>query len=128
MNASQMRLESLTPAYAFEAVQDLLSLPRPPSAIMIGGNLMLAGALRALALSGKIVPRDISMIAVGDTDLAELAHPSFTAVRWDLDRMGREAASLLLNRLTGRTAEIAARPVMIGTEIVLRNSCRAITA
>lgn len=123
-NPDLMRLDSLTSAYAFQAVQALLALPKPPSAIMMGGNLMLAGAMRALALASIDVPRDISMIAVGDTDLAELAQPSYTAVRWDLDQIGREAAAILLSRLGAEPAEHPVRNVLVGTEIVLRKSCR----
>lgn len=119
-----LRLDSLSGGYAYEELQSLMALPQPPTAIIMGGNMMLAGALRACALKGIRVPDDVSIIAVGDTDLAELASPSITTVRWDLEGMGREAATVLVNRAmeTGPTRS-PARHIVVPTEIVLRRSC-----
>lgn len=123
-----MLLESLTAEYAFSAVQTLMSQANPPSAIITGGNLMLAGAMRALLLMEKHIPDDVSLIAVGDTDLAALAHPSFTTVRWDLDLMGDEAARALLARLQPGSEDAPTRNTVIPTEIILRGSCAAMQA
>ncbi len=120
-----LRLESLTRAYAFQEIQNLMNAQSPPTAIITGGNVMLAGALRALNLLGIRVPEDVSLIAVGDTDLAELSSPSITAVRWDLEGIGREAANTLIRRINRPTSiETEERThTIIPTEIVLRRSC-----
>jgi LacI family transcriptional regulator len=103
-----------------------MSMETPPTAIILGGNMMLAGALRALTLKSVQVPQDVSIIAVGDTDLAELASPPITTVRWDLEDMGRNAAQVLLSRMPGSaTKSSQTRRITIPTEIVLRRSCRA---
>jgi LacI family transcriptional regulator len=120
-----LRLESLTREYAYQEVQGLMNADLPPTAIIIGGNVMLAGALRAINLLGIRVPEDVSLIAVGDTDLAELSSPSITAVRWDLEGIGREAANTLIRRMS-RPLDIPPREpthTIIPTEIVLRRSC-----
>jgi LacI family transcriptional regulator len=118
-----VRCESLTTAYAFSETQRLLSLREPPTAIIAGGNLMLAGVLRALGLLGRAVPGDISVLSSGDTELAELAAPPVTVVRWDLVQFGREAANLILNRL--QNPHDPTRKVVIPCELVLRKSCAA---
>lgn len=119
-----LRLEYLTADYAYREVSALLDLPEPPTAIISGGNMMLAGVLRALELKTRRVPDEISVIAVGDTDLAELAAPSFTVVRWDLMSMGTLAAELLLERIERKSAgEDGPRSITVRTEIVLRRSC-----
>jgi LacI family transcriptional regulator len=122
-----LRLDSLDAAYGYQEVQSLMSMETPPTAIILGGNMMLAGALRALTLKGVQVPQDVSIIAVGDTDLAELASPPITTVRWDLEHMGRNAAQVLLSRMQGSAVKPSAqtRRITIPTEIVLRRSCRA---
>ena len=120
-------LEAYSSDYAYQAVHSLMSLAKPPSAIITGGNQMLAGAIKALQLVNKTVPVDVSLVAVGDTDLAALASPSFTAVRWDLDLMGREAAKALLHRLKLAEADTPIRKTVIPTEIILRGSCARIS-
>lgn len=105
----------------------LLQLPDPPTAIIAGGNMLLPGVLHALNVRGKLVPDDVSVITVGDTDLAALVPPSFTAVRWDLLELGREVALMMLRNLAAKDEpEREPRVVVIPTEIVLRQSCAPI--
>jgi LacI family transcriptional regulator len=117
-----LRLESLSSEYAFSETQALLSMKNPPTAIIAGGNLMLAGVLRATHMLNVRIPRDLSIICSGDTELAELATPPVTAVRWDLGAVGREAAKLLIGRLGGASVSPCAR-IEVPNEIVLRKSC-----
>jgi LacI family transcriptional regulator len=123
LDESLLRCESLTTAFAFEETQRLFSLPKPPTAIIAGGNLMLAGVLRALKKLGKSIPDDVSVISSGETELAELASPPITVIRWDLAAFGREAANLILRRVGHPAAE--PRRVIVPCELVLRNSCAA---
>lgn len=121
-----LRLDEMTADYADHAVQSLMGSAHPPTAIIMGGNLMLAGALRACVTKGIQIPKDVSIVAVGETDLAELASPPITTVRWNLDAMGREAADLLINRIRIQTeGQPRSEPkhLVIPTEIVLRRSC-----
>lgn len=69
-----------------------------------------------------MLPRDLSVICSGDTELAELATPSVTAIRWDLAAVGREAAKILMARLAGVTVADHTR-IEVPNEIVLRQSC-----
>lgn len=117
-----VRLESFGVEFAHRAVHELMTRGARPTALITGGNLMLAGALRALNALRVDIPKDLSVIAIGDTDLSAFASPSFTAIRWDLEQFGRAAAAKLLARLRGESAE-AAEQVVIPTEIVLRRSC-----
>lgn len=116
-----LRCGSLSTAFAFAETQRLFSLAAPPTAIVAGGNLMLAGVLRALNLLGRAVPGDVSVLSSGETELAELAAPPVTVVRWDLAAYGREAAMLMLNRL--KNPQDPPRKIVIPCELILRKSC-----
>jgi LacI family transcriptional regulator len=120
-----LRPDNLSAGYAYQQMQELMSLEDPPTAIIMGGNMMLAGAIRALNLTNKRVPEDVSIIAVGDTDLAELGSPPITTVRWDLEGLGAEAASILLDRIKAKTdpKTTGVKHIVRPTEIVLRKSC-----
>ncbi len=117
-----VRAESLSADYAFAQTQHLLDLAAPPTALIAGGNLMLSGVLRAARTRDLRVPDDLSLISTGDTELAELATPPVTVVRWDLPAVGRHAAALLLSRLLNE-APPTPRRIELPTEIVLRRSC-----
>jgi LacI family transcriptional regulator len=123
--SEMLRLESLSSDYAFSETQALLKMKSPPTAIIAGGNDMLAGVLRATHLLNVRIPRDLSIVCSGDTELAELATPPVTAIRWDLGAVGREAAKLLIRRLGDGPAPGYAR-IEIPNEIVLRKSCAPI--
>lgn len=121
MDDALIRCESLTTSFAFTETQRLFAMREPPTAIIAGGNLMLAGVLRALGILGRAVPSDVSVLSSGDTELAELASPPVTVIRWDLAEFGREAANLILRRLQNR--DDPARRIVVPCELVLRKSC-----
>ena len=85
---------------------------------------MLAGVLQAIRVHGLAIPDDISVIAGADTDLAALATPPITAVRWSGTDEGRMAVQLLLNRLGGNRKGPAQR-VMLSTELITARVLRA---
>ncbi len=95
---------------------------RRPTAMIALGTRILAGALRAARDLGLSVPRDLSVLSVGDTDLAAVHTPAITALRWDLEDVGRAAAELLLQRLRGGDAGGQSR-ALLPVDLVLRDSC-----
>jgi LacI family transcriptional regulator len=106
---------------------DTLALLRSsgrPTAIVALGTRILAGVLRAARDLRLAVPADLSVLSVGDTDLAAVHIPAITALRWSLDDVGRAAAELLLQRLRGDAGEAQSRAVL-QVDLVLRESCAA---
>ena len=57
-------------------------------------------AMRCLTEHGLQVPRDVSIIAYEDNSLCGYAIPPLTAINIQKERMGEEAANLMLKRLT----------------------------
>ena len=106
-------------AYA-EALLLLQSRPLP-SALIVAGNIILAGALMALQDLGLIVGRDIALVACDDINLTRLYRPPITAIRRDLKLLGVTAARLLLRGMTSQNSEIE-RIIKLPTELVLRES------
>jgi LacI family transcriptional regulator len=117
-----IRCGGFSAEFGFEQLSALLASKKPPSAVVAGGMTMLPGVLRAIAAAGLRVPEDVSVIAGGDTDLAELSAPSVTAVRWSNADWGRNAVRLLLDRIEGHY-DADPRRVTLATELVHRASC-----
>jgi LacI family transcriptional regulator len=117
-----LRTGGFSAEFAFREASSLLSSATRPTAIIAGGMAMLSGVLQAIRVHGLAIPNDISVIAGADTDLAALATPSITAVRWSGTDEGRMAVQLLLNRLGGNRKGPVQR-VMLSTELIIRASC-----
>jgi LacI family transcriptional regulator len=107
---------------AFSDVCQLLQGPDRPTAIITLGTHMLAGVMDALASNGLRYPNDMSLVCIGDTDLARHATPGISALTWDLDQMGRVAANILLDRIRGGDEARKIRPVYLPTRFILRHS------
>ena len=120
-----MRAAVLSTDAAFDQTVALLSLPSPPTALFVAAMDVLGGTLRALRHLNRPVGAGISVVAGSDSELAELYAPPITAVVWDLARMGRLAATMLLERITGRAAE-ARDGMVVPTMLTVRESCRRI--
>lgn len=100
----------------------LLGAADRPTALIALGTRILAGALRAARDLQLVLPRDLSVLSIGDTDLADVHAPSITALRWNLEDVGRAAAELLLQRLRGGNDDVQSR-ALLPVDLVLRESC-----
>jgi LacI family transcriptional regulator len=122
VDASLTSFEGFLPDAGYDAAYRMLVSARPPTALVVGANQM-AGVLTAVRTLKLTVPKQLSIIQIGDTDVAKLHQPPLTAVRWELHKVGTAAAELLLARLAGTTHEQASRRIVLPTELVLRQSC-----
>ena len=88
-------------AGAADAVDRLLSLPDPPTALVIANNHMTIGALRALQRRGLRVPDDIALTTFDDFDWADVFSPHLTAIAQPIDRIAARGVEMLFERLAG---------------------------
>jgi LacI family transcriptional regulator len=108
---------------SFLEISRIVSRKRRPSAIILGGTSMLPDALTAIRSAGLNIPDDLSLIAATDSDLARLATPPVTVVRWDSAEVGRTCAQVLLKRLQDKSQDH--QQVNFSPELVVRSSCAA---
>jgi LacI family transcriptional regulator len=114
------------PAYAYTreagqaAAERLLDTRRGPTAIVAANDLLALGAMRALSARGLSCPGDVSVTGHNDMPLVDMVQPPLTTIRILHDRIGREGARLLLERIASPDAS----PVQISTspELILRAS------
>jgi LacI family transcriptional regulator len=114
---------SLSAEHGEESTDRILSMHPRPTAIVAGGNQVLAGCVRALIRRGIRVPDDISLVTCDEVELSELHSPPIAFVGRDLPLLGRIAAELLLERLDGA----APRTVLLPTTFTPRPSCAPIS-
>ena len=105
------------------ALEQLLSLPQPPTAIFCHSDVMALGALSMAKRRGFRVPDDLSIIGFDNIALAEFCDPPLTTVAQPRFDIGREAMLLLLSQLNGHTVSSGSR--LLDCELVLRGTTRA---
>lgn len=118
------RLGAVDVSSAAETTRELLSLPRSerPTAFLAGNSLITAGILRAVEAARLEIPNDMAVIGFDDFELMSALRPRLSAVRQPAHELGRRAADLLLDRLTGKTHPFPQR-LVLDTELVVRGSC-----
>lgn len=79
---------------------ELLVSNRDMSALVVCGDDMGYGAIKALQQSGVRIPEDLSLICFDIFDMAEILRPRMTTVEQPINEIGRLAAALLLQRLS----------------------------
>lgn len=81
------------------SVRRLMGLPRPPTAILLGGIQLLEGALKILQELGVVLGLDLSLICCDDIPLSRLHQPPIATVVRSTDTMGSTAATILLDQM-----------------------------
>lgn len=116
-----VRQEShFTMAKGREAVESLLGLPGPPSAIFVASDTMALGAYEAVRELELKIPHDVALIGYDDLAPVAVLQPPLTTIRTSFYEFGRLAAQLLLNLVEGR--EAAPRKKVIEPTLVVRGS------
>jgi DNA-binding LacI/PurR family transcriptional regulator len=105
-----------------EAMQKLLSMRQPPTAVFAASDMLAVGALAASREKGLRVPEDVSIAGFDDIDFAAFCNPPLTTVRVPAAQMGEMAVEMLVEMIEGNSME--AKQITLNTELVIRESCR----
>lgn len=104
--------------------QALAAGPRP-TAIFAANNFLAIGAWKTLRAAGLQVPEDISLVAFDDLPEALIVDPFLTVAAQPAYAMGRQAAELLLGRLSG-AVDGPCQEIVLPAELIVRRSTRPI--
>jgi LacI family transcriptional regulator len=104
-----------------QAMQALLALPEPPTAVFAAADLMAVGAMKAVREAGRSVPKDVAVVGFDDIQLASLLNPSLTTIRQDKVGLGLAAARALLEQI--ENPELTPAALTLPVELIVRASC-----
>lgn len=108
-------------AGGYQSMQALLRLSPPPTAVFAISDLMAVGALIAVKEAGLKIPEDIALVGFDDIPIAKLVNPALTTIAQFQAKLGRRAAEMLFERLTGSAPKIGRREEM-PYELIVRDS------
>lgn len=103
------------------AVERLLTLNEPPTAVFASTDMLALGALKAAEDAALRVPDDLSVVGFDDIPLAETASPSLTSVRQPIAEMARLAVEELLAMVNSGGAARAS-PQRLAPTLTVRDS------
>lgn len=110
-------------ASARDAFRDLLrqAKTRRPTALIALNDLSAIGAMRAAADEKLVVPRDLSVIGVDNIPLGEYLPVALTTIAQPIKDMVARTASLLIQRIEGKSVARASQTIF-PTELIVRES------
>lgn len=112
-------------AAAGGAMDELLGLADPPTAVCCYNDMSALGAMRSIRAHGLRVPADISITGFDDLFFAAYLDPPLTTVRQPMRRMGQLAMDSLFKLMSG---EESVAQIHLEAELVVRASTAAVRA
>lgn len=113
----------LTQQGGFWAMNQLLDLSNPPTAVIACNDLMALGAISAAQKRGLVVGRDAAITGFDDIPWAEHSHPPLTTLHQPIYDIGRQICDMLVRLIQGE--ELAERHVLLKPELIIRESSGA---
>lgn len=97
----------------------LLAAKSRPTAVICDDDLLAPLVYRAAMTVGLRIPEDVSVVGIGDIDLAQLLEPQLTTVAIPAEIVGKAAFAALLQKMQGGQSEV---PITVDTHLVIRAS------
>jgi DNA-binding LacI/PurR family transcriptional regulator len=111
------------PEAAIEAMDALLRLQHPPTAVCCYNDMTALGAMRAIRARGLRVPEDVSVTGFDDLFFAAYLTPTLTTVRQPMRRMGQMAMENLFKLMSGlATGPDCVVQIKVAAELIVRGS------
>lgn len=122
-----VEVATTTPERGAEAVERLLDLPVPPTAVFVGSDGMAVGVLEACARRGLDVPGDLAIIGFDNVWVGRLPGIQLTTVDSRAREVGALAASRLVDRIEARWGgggpDGGPGTTVLPADLVVRSTC-----
>jgi len=105
----------------YQAMQQLLALPEPPTAVFCHNDVLAVGTMHAIRAAGFSIPGDISVVGFDDTVGSAHLVPPLTTIRFSRKEMGRQAADILF-RTIEQKVDLKPFTIELPVKLVVRDS------
>jgi LacI family transcriptional regulator len=107
----------------YQAMEELLSMPAPPTATFVASDEVAAGALAALHKHGVTVPGGMAIVGFDDIPFSRYLIPPLTTIHLPAYELGVRSAEMLIDMIQG--IGIPDKGVLLDTNLIIRDSCGA---
>lgn len=116
-----VRYGEFSPESGRRAMESLLALPSPPSAVFAASDVVALGAMAAVRERGMRIPQDAALVGFDDIFFAAYVSPPLTTVRLPAYGLGWAAGDMLIRLIN--EDEPLERQMLLESELVIRQSC-----
>jgi LacI family transcriptional regulator len=109
-----------TPASGFNAMQTLLQLIPPITAVFVASDVVAMGAMLAIKKAGLSIPKNIAVVGFDDIPLAEYYDPPLTTVHLPAFGLGWAGGERLIHMIQGEGLNDAS--LLLESSLVTRQS------
>jgi len=111
----------------YQATRTLLQLSEPPTALLVSGNIITVGSIKAILEAGASIPNDISIIGYTDTILSPYLVKPLTTISHPLEEIGKKAFSILLDHIEDHDKSLPITKAVVKTTFNLRETSTKFT-
>jgi LacI family transcriptional regulator len=97
------------------ATRELLALHNRPTCIMYPDDFAFIGGREEIERQGLSIPEDISVVGFDGIYLSQIFRPRLTTIKQDTEKIGVEAANLLVKAMTSPKVYIPTHIIIPGT-------------
>lgn len=107
----------------YSAMQIVLDMKEPPTAIFCSNDEMALGAMKAIKERNIIMPDEISIVGFDDMEFTAYLTPSLTTVLRPVEEMSKKGTQILLNKIENIKIE-APDIIHLETKLIIRDSVK----
>ena len=109
------------------AVEQMMSLPQPPTVILCANDMMAIGVLLRAIEMGFRIPKDLSIVGYDDSQVVKYVRPELTTVWHPKYEFGQMGAEFLLRRIKARQegSKLSWQTVRMSTKFIRRETLAA---
>jgi len=104
----------------YQAMEQLLSLNNPPSAVFCSNDDMAIGAINAVFANSLHVPDNISIVGFDNSPFSQYVTPKLTTVQRPIEQISKKGAKKLLELINDPNE--SGESVFVKTELIVRDS------
>ena len=112
-----------------KVMRAFLEMNEPPTAVFCVNDLAALGAMAAIYEAGLKVPEDVAIVGIDDIEVSALPYIGLTTVSQPEYEIGRIAAQIILERISGRyqkgSTRLRRERIVLKPKLMIRNSCGA---
>lgn len=125
LNRQYVRVAHYDVNEAKRAIQQMLRLPQPPTAVYCAGDTMALGAIAGAHALGVNVPTELAVVGHGDeVPFSEFQKVPLTSVRQSRQHLAELAVWMTLDLIDGRMP--VQSQIRLPGELIVRASCGAV--
>ena len=104
----------------FRCMGELLDMAEPPTAVICMNDSITPGAIHQIHSRKLSIPEDISVLAIGCSDMYELFNPPLTTIKTPVIDIGKTSAQLLIKAIeAGADRE---EHIVLDSDLIIRES------